>query len=359
MLKTKVTIDYNNSHSVVTSLCQMGSSSSAGRRLVAIGHQNGLVSIIEPASAIDSSGSSSNDNNITDRQRMEVWNGSGITSICRVASGSFLYTALGKGASSGSFSIFRNRSAHRLCKHRLVGMSVFGACIPQLETETLTPLEVSVAHSGGASVVSVGTGGPVGVFAAKTGSDILCTTFIADSRSVFVGGGRDGHIRLFDSRIDSKRHNQHRGLFSSKNGCRHKTGVHGISSMHNGMQQFASACMDGQVNTWDVRMIRGNDVGVGSIEPAVRCLNRLSERSEIAAPCMLGFGVSNDVVAAASGDGLVRLWSASSGRLLRAAPLPAARGLCRALDLDYNPTIAASTLYLGQGANVVAYRSNI
>ncbi|KAJ2373327.1 hypothetical protein IW150_003677 [Coemansia sp. RSA 2607] len=287
---------------------------------------------------------------------MEAWDGSGITSICRVSSRNFLYTALGKGATSGSFSIIRARTADRLCKHRFVGMSVFGACVSQMEAHRPSSLQVAVGHSGGASVVSVGTSGPISVFAAKTGSDILCTTFLADSSSVFVGGGRDGHIRLFDSRIDIKRHNRHRGLFSSKTGCRHKTGVHGISSMQTDAHQFVSACMDGQVDMWDVRMIHANDVG--NIGATARSLNRLSGQSEIAAPCILGFDVSNDVVAAASGDGLVRLWSASSGRLLRNVTLPVTLGLCRALDLNYNPDMAASTLYLGQDNNVVAYSYN-
>ncbi|KAJ2217474.1 hypothetical protein EV180_005925, partial [Coemansia sp. RSA 518] len=122
-------------------------------------------------------------------------------------------------------------------------------------------------------------------------SDILSIVF-ADM-TVGFGGGRDGKIRLFDTRVAVGKHNWRRGLLAGKE-CRHSSSVHAL-----GMDgwRLASASMNGQVFVWDIRML-------GNKRYDSLCANSLSGPSTVTSPSRLGFAVTRGIVAAASPDNI-------------------------------------------------------
>ncbi|KAJ2716698.1 hypothetical protein H4S00_004475, partial [Coemansia sp. D1744] len=142
--------------------------------------------------------------------------------------------------------------------------------------------------------------------------------------TVGFGGGRDGKIRLFDTRVAVGKHNWRRGLLAGKE-CRHSSSVHAL-----GMDgwRLASASMNGQVFVWDIRML-------GNKRYDSLCANSLSGPSTVTSPSRLGFAVTRGIVAAASPDNIVRVWELHSGQLLRTVTLAPSADPCMALDIEY------------------------
>ncbi|KAJ2077468.1 DDB1- and CUL4-associated factor 4 [Coemansia sp. RSA 988] len=325
LTRTSHPIANANMHSVVTALEIF--SDHLSRRYMVAGYRSGVLKLMW----LDS------DDNVS---RSQVLTAAGeIISIHHVDQGTFCYASIGDGQSEGALTFVCCNSGVGEIIERY-NTCVLAACRPP----EMSPLRTAIGINSGLSVVDMGLGATERIFSMRTKSDILSTTFIGNEY-VGLGGGRDGHIRLFDIRVDSARHNRRKGLLAS-DGCMHSSAIHGLGS--DGWA-VASGSMDGQVRVWDLRM-----VGAGQ-GPFATCVNDLASSSELPAACRLGFDVGHGVVAAAGSDSQVRLWSLCSGRLLRKLPLPASEGSCMALSLEGN-AIGPPSVYLGQSDSVASFR---
>ncbi|KAJ2806091.1 hypothetical protein H4R20_001825 [Coemansia guatemalensis] len=325
LTRTSHPIASSNMHSVVTALETFRDHLS--QRYMVAGYRSGVLKLMR----LDS------DDNVVWSQVLTA--AGEIISIHHVDQGTFCYASMGDGQSEGTLTL--------VCCNSGTGEVIerFNTCVlAASRPPELTPLRTTLGMHSGLSVVDMDLGATERIFNMHTKSDILSTVFI-EGENVGLGGGRDGHIRLFDVRVDSTRHNRRRGLFAG-DGCMHSSAIHGLGS--DGWM-LASASMDGQVRAWDLRMVGG---GQG---PSVTCVHDLASSSELPAACRLGFDVGHGVVAAAGSDSQVRLWSLCSGRLLRKLPLPASEGSCMALSLEGN-AIGPPSVYLGQSDSVASFR---
>ncbi|KAJ2623545.1 hypothetical protein GGF44_005311 [Coemansia sp. RSA 1694] len=187
------------------------------------------------------------------------------------------------------------------------------------------------------------------VFTAQTKTDIMSTTFAMDSPYVFVGGGRDGRVRLFDTRAASSQHDRKRGLLSSA--LMAKSSIHGVGT-HG--WRLVAASMDSGVRMWDVRM--PDDKRQRKSFDASDCFGDLHQPLRILSATRLGFAVCQDFIAAAGSDNQVRVWSMRTGSTLQTIVLPPSAAACTAIDLALSPT-GLPTLLLSQSSTVACLRS--
>ncbi|KAJ1644029.1 hypothetical protein J3B02_001078 [Coemansia erecta] len=350
MLSNKVVADDHDLEHHTTAIGSF-SRNSAGRNMVAVGDQSGKVTIIDR-----------NRETILihyeQEASMERFRGE-ITSIQWASTDHLVWSSLGNGQTPGCMTIYSNLLREPIKRHEISG-SVFDASCFQANADpglglignNEPHLYISAGITGGISVVNVTGTDSHEVFKARTGTDILSTAFI-DGPNVIVGGGRDGRIRLFDCRISAKKHKPSRGLLATDD-CQHSTSIHGVRSSQGWL--LASASMDSQVRIWDVRMTHRRGTQQQKSVFSVNCLNNLAGQTEhMLAPCRLGFSARLDVVAAASSDNHVRMWSMTSGSLLQILPLAAGSGPCRALDLDYDPSAAEAALYICQQSLLTSF----
>ncbi|PIA17895.1 WD40 repeat-like protein [Coemansia reversa NRRL 1564] len=312
-------------HSVVTALETFSDESS--QRYMVAGYRSGLLKLME----LDS------DDNVG--RSLSLTAAGEIISIHHVDQDKFFYASMGDGQSEGALTLASWNSSTGEILERY-NICAFAACRPP----AMFPLRTAVGIHCGLSVIDMDLGATKQIFSMRTKSDILSTTFI-DNERVGLGGGRDGHIRLFDIRVDSARHNMRKGLLASY-GCMHSSAIHGMGS---DSWRLASASMDGQVRVWDLRMVGG---GQG---PSATCVNDLASSSGLPPACRLGFDLGHGVVAAAGSDSQLRVWSLYSGRLLRKLPLLPSQGTCMALSLEGN-NIGPPSVYLGQSDLVTSFR---
>ncbi|KAJ2158114.1 hypothetical protein GGF46_004019 [Coemansia sp. RSA 552] len=158
-----------------------------------------------------------------------------------------------------------------------------------------------------------------------------------------LAGGRDGRIRLFDTRVPERQHSKLHGLLGTLN-YNHKSSIHGLGAED---VMLVSASMDGEVNVWDLRM------GNSSLAPSPRPVTKLSSPSRMPSACRLGFAVEQGKVIAAGCDSQVRIWSLHSGQQLHVIPLPAVQGSCTALALKQPGNGGPPGLFLAQSDSIV------
>ncbi|KAJ2507993.1 hypothetical protein IWW47_000837, partial [Coemansia sp. RSA 2052] len=189
----------------------------------------------------------------------------------------------------------------------------------------------AVGLSGRVSIAAISDAHMAEVFTAQTKTDIMSTTFAMDSPYVFVGGGRDGRVRLFDTRAASSQHDRKRGLLSSALVA--KSSIHGVGT-HG--WRLVAASMDSGVRMWDVRM--PDDKRQRKSFDASDCFGDLHQPLRILSATRLGFAVCQDFIAAAGSDNQVRVWSMRTGSTLQTIVLPPSAAACTAIDLALSPT---------------------
>ncbi|KAJ2711662.1 hypothetical protein H4R19_003142 [Coemansia spiralis] len=318
-------VDFPSTHSIVTALCVFGGD--ATRRCIAAGYRNGSLALAE----LDASGD-------INRTTVHAVDGE-ITAVHHIGDDNWCFASMGGSGAGGTLTVSgRDQSAQ--AAYCLAGESIFAACRPAPGQ----PHRTCVGTSTGIRVANLALDAMCTVFHTRTQSDIISTAF-TQNPCVGFGGGRDGHIRLFDMRVDGGRHRPDRGLFAGK-GCRHASAVHGLGAED---WLLASASMDGQTRIWDVRMVAGPS------GPAALCASSFGSPLATPAACRLGFDVCRGTVAAAGSDNQVHIWSLHSGQLLQRLPLAAAEGSCTALVLPHAEP-GPPGLYLGQSGTVHAFR---
>ncbi|KAI9479404.1 hypothetical protein LPJ78_004254 [Coemansia sp. RSA 989] len=179
-------------------------------------------------------------------------------------------------------------------------------------------------------------------FTLSTKTDIISTA-LADP-NVGFGGGRDGHVRMIDSRVSSSRHHARRGLLA-QTVCSNSSSIHGLAIDGS---LLASASMDGQVNVWDIRMLPSSRRST-SVH-----FHKLSKPTTVTSASPLGFGLARGVVFGATPDNQIKLWGLRSGQCLRTLQLAASDSLCSALDVNCvigRPPV----VYVGKSDAVYAY----
>ncbi|KAJ1737289.1 hypothetical protein LPJ72_000619 [Coemansia sp. Benny D160-2] len=322
---------------------------SCAGRIVAVGRRSGEINVVE----ID------DDHNVTERFGFGVQGE--VVCIEHIADDRFVYAYMGS-VDGGGVAI-TGAGTGQLCTYEFPRQTVFCATRPPAALGAASRVATAAGLECHAAILAVVPTGLQKVFNAKTGSDILSTAFLSESPDVFVGGGRDGCIRLFDRRVDSKRHNQRRGLLSPRcDGCRHKSSVHGVGS--DGWL-VVSASMDGESRVWDFRMPMGSssyfsvgDPPIDTHGPEAAMLGSLqSSASGMPASRRLGFDVRNGVAAIADSDNHVRIWDVRSAERLQALPFPVANGSCGAVCLDWEPSALHPSVFVGQLNEVVVCSS--
>ncbi|KAJ2023980.1 hypothetical protein IW146_009445 [Coemansia sp. RSA 922] len=250
-----------------------------------------------------------------------------IVSVRRIAD-RFISAHLGDEHSGGGLVAIAGSS-----RLRYADCSVFTASGPPL----CSPPYTAVGLTGRVSVAAITNTHMREVFSAQTKTDILSTAFALDSPHVFVGGGRDGRVRLFDTRVASAQHDRKRGLFSAalmSNSSVHGVGAHGW--------RLVAASMDSGVRMWDVRMPDEQRSEVFAVND---CFGYLHRPSELLSATRLGFAVCQDLVAAAGSDNQIRVWSMSTGNKLQTVALPPSAAACTAIDLILSPAKLPTLIY--------------
>ncbi|KAJ2690832.1 hypothetical protein IWW39_000492 [Coemansia spiralis] len=262
-----------------------------------------------------------------------------LVSVRRIAD-RFISAHLGNEHSGGGLVAIAGRS-----RLRYADSSVFTASGPPL----CGPLNTAVGLTGRVSVAAISDARMIEVFSAQTKTDILSTTFALDSPHVFIGGGRDGRVRIFDTRAASAQHDRKRGLFSAALAL--QSSVHGVGA-HG--WRLAAASMDSAVRMWDVRMPDERRSGLFTADD---CFGDLQRPLEMLSATRLGFAVYQDLVAAAGSDNQIRIWSMSSGDKLQTIVLPPSAATCAAIDLTLSPA-GLPTLIYGQSSSVTCLQAS-
>ncbi|KAJ1783016.1 hypothetical protein LPJ59_006682, partial [Coemansia sp. RSA 2399] len=182
-------IDIGYLPSTVTSLCvfpaeRKYAECDAGR-IVVVGRRSGELNVAE----IDS------DHNVSVRYNFNLQ--SEVTSIQHISSERYIYAYMGD-ANGGCVAI-AGAGFEQISSFTFPSCTVF--CASKLpSTQSASRVATAVGLESSAATMAVLPTGLQKVFSAQTGSDILSTAFLSESPDVFVGGGRDGRIRLFDCR---------------------------------------------------------------------------------------------------------------------------------------------------------------
>ncbi|KAJ2812693.1 hypothetical protein GGI24_006637, partial [Coemansia furcata] len=212
-----------------------------------------------------------------------------IVSIRRVAD-RLLCAHLGDEHSGGGLVAIAGSS-----RLRYADCSVFTASAPPPPSG---PLTTAVGLAGRVSVAAMSNARMAEVFSVQTKTDVMSTAFALGSPHVFAGGGRDGCVRLFDTRVASAHHHRRRGLLSAPLAA--KCSVHGVGA--HGWRVVA-ASMDSAVRMWDVRMAHEQRAAAFA---ATECFGHLLRPLPVTSPARLGFAVCQDLVAAAASDNQIR-----------------------------------------------------
>ncbi|KAJ2752142.1 hypothetical protein GGI19_004024 [Coemansia pectinata] len=250
-----------------------------------------------------------------------------IVSIRRIAD-RFISAHLGDEHSGGGLVAIAGSS-----RLRYADCSVFTASGPP----PCGPPYTAVGLTGRVSVATISNTHMREVFSAQTKTDIMSTAFALDNPHVFVGGGRDGRVRLFDTRVASAQHDRKRGLFSAA--LMSKSSVHGVGA-HG--WRLVAASMDSGVRMWDVRMPDERRSGMFAVND---CFGDLHRPLEILSATRLGFALCQDLVAAAGSDNQIRVWSMSTGDKLQTVVLPPSAAACTAIDLILSPAKLPTLIY--------------
>ncbi|KAJ2484514.1 hypothetical protein EV174_002365 [Coemansia sp. RSA 2320] len=267
-------------------------------------------------------------------------------SIRRIAD-RYICANLGDGYSEGGMVSIAGSS-----RLQYAGCSVFAASGPP----ACGPPRTAVGLTNRASVAVIDNARIAEVFNAHTKTDILSTTFAMSSCHVFLGGGRDGRARLFDTRVSSKQHDCRRGLLSAP--LTSKSSIHGIGA-HG--WRLAAASMDSRVRMWDIRFA-GTEWGDESSSAQSKsystddCFGDLHRPLEMLSATRLGFAVCRDLVAAAGGENQIRIWSMNTGGIVRTVALPPSATGCSAIDLALTSAGMPLLLY-SQLGTVVCLRA--
>ncbi|KAJ2889308.1 hypothetical protein GGI21_001663 [Coemansia aciculifera] len=216
------------------------------------------------------------------------------------------------------------------------------------------PLHTAVGLTGRVSVATISNASMAESFTAQTKTDIMSTAFVIDSPHVFAGGGRDGRVRLFDTRVASAHHDRKRGLLSLA--LQSKSSIHGIGA-HG--WRLVAASMDSGVRMWDIRMPVDDDSQQQRrpLSPygASTCFgDDLHSPLQVLSAARLGFAVCQGFVAAAGSDNQVRVWSMDTGCMLKTIALPPSAAACTALDLVLSPATGLPTLLYSHASTTVA-----
>ncbi|KAJ2729527.1 hypothetical protein IW152_005594 [Coemansia sp. BCRC 34962] len=256
-----------------------------------------------------------------------------LVSVRRIAD-RFISAHLGNEHSGGGLVSIAGSS-----RLRYADSSVFTASGPPL----CGPLNTAVGLTGRVSVAAISNTRMTEVFSTQTKTDILSTAFALDSPHVFIGGGRDGRVRLFDTRVASAQHDRKCGLFSTAPVL--QSSVHGVGA-HG--WRLVAASMDSGVRMWDARMSDERRPGVFAVND---CFGDLQRPLEILSASRLGFAMYQDFVVAAGSDNQIRIWSMSTGTKLQTAVLPPSSATCTAIDLILSPA-GVPTLIYSQSSSV-------
>ncbi|KAJ2551077.1 hypothetical protein EV175_003825 [Coemansia sp. RSA 1933] len=338
-------IDIGYLPSTVTALCVFPAERQymeceAGR-IVVVGRRSGELNVVE----IDS------DHNASVRYSLSLQ--SEVTGLQHISDERYIYAYMGD-ANGGCVAIAGARF-EQISSFTFPSCSVF--CTSRLpSTQGASRVATAVGLDGSAATMAVLPTGLQKVFSAQTGSDIISTAFLDESSDVFVGGGRDGRIRLFDCRVGGKRHNRQRGLLAAASaGCRHGSSVHGIGS--DGWR-VVSTSMDGHSCVWDLRMPSDayftlDDQQMAKHGPEAAIFGNLrgggppSEMMTLASR-RLGFDVRNGVAAVADSDNHVRIWDVRRAERLQTLAFPVANGSCGAVCLDWRSLALHPWIFVGQ-----------
>ncbi|KAJ1668840.1 hypothetical protein IW140_000094 [Coemansia sp. RSA 1813] len=339
-------IDIGYQPSAITSLCvfpaeRKYTECDAGR-IVVVGRRSGELNVVE----IDS------DHNVSVRYNFDLQ--SEVTSIHHISEERYIYAYMGD-ANGGCVAI-AGAGFERISAFTFPSSTVY--CASKLpSTLGASRVATAVGLEGSTATMAVLPTGLLKVFNAKTGSDILSTAFIGESSDVFVGGGRDGRIRLFDCRVNGKRHNQQRGMLTAKSaGCKHESSVHGIGS--DGWLVISTS-MDGHSRVWDLRMpsetyFTLTDQQMAKHGPEAVSLSGLRGPPGMLASRRLGFDVRNGVAAIADSDNHVRVWDVRRAERLQTLAFPVSNGSCGAVCLDWGSLASHPWIFVGQLNEIVA-----
>ncbi|KAJ2398349.1 hypothetical protein GGI23_003238, partial [Coemansia sp. RSA 2559] len=334
-------IDIGYLPSTVTSLCVFPAERNAGR-IVIVGRRSGELNVAE----IDS------DHNASVRYNFNLQ--SEVSSIQHISNERYIYAYMGD-ANGGCVAI-AGAGFEQISSFTFPSCTVF--CASKLpSTQSASRVATAVGLESSTATMAVLPTGLQKVFSAQTGSDILSTAFLSESSDVFVGGGRDGCIRLFDCRVSGKRHSRQRGMLTANSpGCRHGSSVHGVGSDR---WLVVSASMDGDSRVWDLRMpsetyFTLGDQQIAKHGPEATMFGNLRGPSSMLASRKLGFDVSHGVAAVADNDNHVRIWDVRRAERLQTLAFPVANGSCGAVCLDWQSPASHPWVFVGQLNEIVA-----
>ncbi|KAI9503225.1 hypothetical protein GGI25_004284 [Coemansia spiralis] len=334
---------------IVTSICTFPldreRTTDYGTRVVVIGRRSGGINIVTVA-----------DDRFTEDELTGLETDGEVTSIQHITKDRYFYTDIGEGF-GGSMSVASTMHG-KLSTLGFPNHSVF--CASKLPTvDSVLHMVTAVGLSNSVVTVEVAPTGFVGAFGASTSSDILSTSFLGGNPKVFVGGGRDGRVRLFDTRVSGKRHDKRFGLMSEHSSIkRHDSSVHGIGADR---WFVVSTSMDGRSRVSDIRMPNNdyhwlNDPQIAEHRPVSTHVWNLHIPSLLpAASRRLGFDIKFGVAAIAGSDADVRLWDVRKGEMLtNIGENPWDHGSCAAVCLDWDSPTAHPWLITGCSSSVMA-----
>jgi WD40 repeat protein len=137
-----------------------------------------------------------------------------------------------------------------------------------------------------------------------TDSAVLTAQIDPVQPNLFLGGCRDGRIKLFDARVDRRKVDARRG--HSPYMIRHKSPITHLHKLGSSFH-IVAAGMDGSLQTWDMR---GHTNAHTNYQQRQSPVFRFNGHKNVHTRS-LGFDVLNDahVVAVAGDDHVIRLWS--------------------------------------------------
>eukprot|EP01025_Chloroclados_australasicus_P028458 TRINITY_DN2818_c1_g1_i8.p1 TRINITY_DN2818_c1_g1~~TRINITY_DN2818_c1_g1_i8.p1 ORF type:complete len:269 (+),score=16.78 TRINITY_DN2818_c1_g1_i8:53-859(+) len=136
-----------------------------------------------------------------------------------------------------SIRIWNPRTAE--CLHVMEGHPFHSAGLSSIAVNPIGQLILSGSIDGGVRVSNLESGRNIGALTGHSGS-VECFGF-CETPSVFVSGGTDGKMLIFD-----------RNNLTLRGNCQHLDAVTKIASVSGG-HLFVSGCLDGVLRLWDIR----------------------------------------------------------------------------------------------------------